>query len=308
MLGIWRLQVLREVARRGTVKAAAAALSVTPSAASQQLAVLEREAGVKLLERSGRRVRLTRAGAVLVQHADTIVNDIAAAEADLLTMQHTIVGTLRVAAFPTCARVVMPQVMIALSRRHPMLRVTLTDLEPAESLARLRLNEIDIAIVDEYDEVARLHNDELLVRQFLRDPLFLVVPGEPTFGAEVSLDGLRDAFWIMAREDSAFFRTSLRACRVAGFEPRIRSHCKDFGVIIALIEAGLGVGILSSLALQQRTVRASVVATDPPLSRLIAAVIRRDQASHPALALMLSELDRFGASYAPGLPFAPVAM
>ena len=83
MLGVWRLQLLREVSRRGSIKAAAEAMDITPSAVSQQLAILEREAGVQLLEKSGRRVRLTDAAQRLVRHADTITGAIASAEADL---------------------------------------------------------------------------------------------------------------------------------------------------------------------------------------------------------------------------------
>jgi molybdate transport repressor ModE-like protein len=83
MLGVWRLQLLREISRRGSIKAAAEAMEITPSAVSQQLAILEREAGVQLLEKSGRRVRLTEAAQRLVRHADTITGAIAAAEADL---------------------------------------------------------------------------------------------------------------------------------------------------------------------------------------------------------------------------------
>src|SRR5271157_6062916 len=98
MLGVWRLQLLREVSRRGSIKAAAEAMSITPSAVSQQLATLEREAGVALLERSGRQVRLTEAALRLVRHADTITGAIAAAEADVASMQQLVTGTPRVAA------------------------------------------------------------------------------------------------------------------------------------------------------------------------------------------------------------------
>lgn len=299
MLSVWRLQLLREVSRRGTIKAAASAMSLTPPAVSQQLAILKRETGVDLLERSGRRVRLTEAGQLLVEYADTITGEIAAAEAALASLQHSMTGTLRVAAFPTAARAVMPVVMTALSRRHPGLRVTLQDLEANESFTALRMDEIDIAIVDEYDEEEQVAGGGLEVHDFLYDPLFLVLPLDQWPSSPVPLTQLQDAFWIMARQSSQFCQVTLSACRTAGFEPRIRSHCKDFTVIMALVEAGLGVSILSSLALYDRPVRARVFPTNPPLARRIAAVIRPERRRHPALALMLAELDRFGASYKP---------
>ena len=315
MLGVWRLQLLREISRRGSIKAAAEAMSITPSAVSQQLAILEREAGVQLLEKSGRRVRLTDAAALLVRHTDTITGAIAAAEADLAAMQEFVTGTLRVSAFPTAARAVLPPVMTALSRRHPALRVTLRDLEAAESLTALQMDEIDLAIVDEYDEPARVSDGGLEFCEFMRDPLYLALPPDgsigpgaaagsaarPVPGEAVRISDFRDAFWIMDTEDSHLGQITLRACRSSGFEPHIRSNCKDFSVIIALVEAGLGVGMLPGLAIHDRGVRASIHPTDPPLARRIASVIRPERRSHPMIVSALAELDRFGAKYAPPL-------
>ena len=321
MLGVWRLQLLREVSRRGSIKAAAEAMQVTPSAVSQQLAVLEREAGVQLLEKSGRRVRLTDAAQRLVRHADTITGAIAAAEADLASMQQAVTGTLRVSAFPTAARAVMPPVMTALSRLHPELRVTLRDLEADESLTALQNDEIDIAIVDDYGDGSRATGSGLESCDFMRDLMYLATvtetktttppnarpsaagavsptPRTPPAG-EARLEEFRDAFWIMDTDNSHLSRVVLRACRGLGFEPHIRSSCKDFSVIIALVEAGLGVGVLPGLALLDRPVRAQVRPISPPLVRRISSVIRPERRSHPMIVSALAELERFGASYVP---------
>jgi DNA-binding transcriptional LysR family regulator len=320
VLGVWRLQLLREISRRGSVKAAAEAMTITPSAVSQQLAILEREAGVQLLEKNGRRVRLTDAGLRLVRHADAITGAIAAAEADLAVLQRTVTGTLRVAAFPTAARAVMPPVMTALSRRHPELRVTLRDLEADESLTALQNDEIDIAIVDDYGDGSRVTDAALEVCEFMRDPIYLAVatataasgsagmvrpaaadavspiPAPPA--GEARLEDFRDAFWIMDTDSSHLSRVVRSACRAAGFEPHIRSSCKDFSVIIALVEAGLGVGVLPGLALLDRPVRARVLPVAPPLARRISSVIRPERRAHPMIVSALAELELFGAAYA----------
>jgi len=327
MLGVWRLQLLREVSRRGSIKAAAASMAVTPSAVSQQLAVLEREAGVPLLEKSGRQVRLTDAAVRLVRHADAITGAIAAAEADVASMQQVVTGTLRVAAFPTAARAVMPGVMTALSRIHPELRVTLRDLEAEESLTALQVDEADIAIVDDYGDGSRLPPADLEVREFVRDPIYLATawtapasagpasapaagagPAASTAPAAASgpvrgarLDEYRDAFWIMDVDSSHLSQVVRRACRAAGFEPHVRSSCKDFSVIIALVEAGLGVGVLPGLALLDRPVRATVRPIDPPLVRRISSVVRPERRAHPMIVSALVELERFGAGYVPPL-------
>jgi DNA-binding transcriptional LysR family regulator len=317
MLGVWRLQLLREISRRGSIKAAAEAMEITPSAVSQQLAILEREAGVQLLEKSGRRVRLTEAAQRLVRHADAITGAIAAAEADLASMQQAVTGTLRVSAFPTAARAVMPPVMTALSRLHPELRVTLRDLEADESLTALRNDEIDIAIVDDYGDGSRVTDPGLEVCEFMRDLIYLATAteapreGRPSATGAVSptprtppagearLEEFRNAFWIMDTDNSHLSRVVLQECRRLGFEPHIRSSCKDFSVIIALVEAGLGVGVLPGLALLDRPVRARVRPIAPPLARRISSVIRPERRSHPMIVSALAELERFGAGYEP---------
>lgn len=318
MLGVWRLQLLREISRRGSIKAAAEAMEISPSAVSQQLAILEREAGVQLLEKSGRRVRLTEAAQRLVRHADAITGAIAAAEADLASMQQAVTGTLRVSAFPTAARAVMPPVMTALSRLHPELRVTLRDLEADESLTALRNDETDIAIVDDYGDGSRVTDPGLDVCEFMRDLIYLATAAEPTTvkarasatgavvptpgtppAGEARLEEFRDAFWIMDTDNSHLSRVVSQACRRLGFEPHIRSSCKDFSVIIALVEAGLGVGVLPGLALLDRPVRAQVRPIAPPLARRISSIIRPERRSHPMIVSALAELERFGASYVP---------
>jgi DNA-binding transcriptional LysR family regulator len=103
----------------------------------------------------------------------------------------------------------------------------------------------------------------------------------------------------MDTDNSHLSRVMLRACRELGFEPHIRSSCKDFSVIIALVEAGLGVGVLPGLALLDRPVRARVRPIAPPLARRLSSVIRPERRSHPMIVSALAELERFGDSYVP---------
>lgn len=299
MLGVWRLQLLREVARRGTIKAAAAAMDVTPSAVSQQLRILEAEAGVPVIERHGRRVRLTEAGESLARHADTITAALDAAESELAAAREGISGTLRVAAFPTAARAILPSAIAILAGRHPGLRVTLRDLETRESLSALALDEVDLAVVDEYDEATRIGERGLDLLPLVRDPIRLALPaGRAIDGVPAGADGalrladLRDAAWIMDTESSSIYQAVVRACRKDGFEPHVRSNCKDYSVIIALVEAGLGVAVLPGLALRDRPVRATIVALDPPLERRVMVAVKPERRRHPAVAAMLDELAR----------------
>lgn len=300
MLGVWRLQLLCEVARRGTIRAAAAAMSITPSAVSQQLKVLEAEAGIPLLEHHGRHVRLTEAGEALVRHADAVTASLAAAESELATFRDGVVGTLRVAAFPTAARAILPSIIASLGAQHPGLRVNLRDLETSESLVALARDEVDIAVVDEYEEVTRVREGDIELLPLLRDRINVAMPADRAAGVgadgvaagqpAIALASLRDEAWIMDTEASSIHQAVLRACRRAGFEPNVRSYCKDYSVIIALVEAGLGVAMLPGLALRDRPIRAIVLPVDPALERSVLVAVKPERRRHPAVAAMLGEL------------------
>lgn len=291
MLGVWRLQLLREVGRRGTVRAAAEAMAITPSAVSQQLRILESEAGVRLLERDGRRVRLTDAGRMLVRHADVITGAIDAAEAELAVTRGGVAGTLRIAAFPTAARAVLPAAIAQLGHDHPALTVTLRDLETPESLAALRLDEVDLAVVDEYDDAMRIAEPGIELVELGADPLYLASPGPPDAAAEpTALSAAADQPWIMDTEASSIRRAVTRACARAGFDPRVRAACRDYSVIIALVEAGLGTAVLPGLAVHGRPVRARLAPLSPPMSRRVMVAVKPGRRTHPAIAAALAAL------------------
>src|ERR671931_1777607 len=149
MLDVRRLRVLREVAARGTIAAAARSLAYTPSAVSQQLSALEREAGVALLDRGGGRIALTEAGRGLVRRTEAILDDLEAAEAELEATASQVGGTVRIACFPSAARALLAPALAALRERHPLLDARLEELEPEASLPALRVGEVDVAVSHE---------------------------------------------------------------------------------------------------------------------------------------------------------------
>ena len=213
MLEVRRLRLLREVAARGTLAAAAEALNFTPSAVSQQLAVLERETGVRLLERSGRRVRLTDAGSRLVEHAELVLAQLEQAEADLARGQKTVRGMVRLGAFPTAARGLVPGAAALLRAAHPDLRVVLHELEPHESLPAVRLGELDVAVIHQYDLLPRRREPGVTSTLLAEDPLSVALPPDhPAAGDAIRLSDLRDERWIGGQPDTSCYAIVLRAC------------------------------------------------------------------------------------------------
>jgi len=176
MLDVRRMRVLSAVAEHGSIAAAAQALAFTPSAVSQQIATLEREAGVALVERGPRSVRLTEAGRALVAHTDGIVASLAAAEAEIQAIAGLRGGMLRLASFPTAYATIMPQAIAEFRRRHPAVELSLTEADPLASLARIKSGELDLALMYEYDYVPFPEDDSVEQTYLLDDPIRVVLP------------------------------------------------------------------------------------------------------------------------------------
>ena len=176
MLELRRLRLLKELNDRGTIAAVADALQFTPSAVSQQLALLERETGVRLLERSGRGVRLTDPALVLVEHAEALLERAARAEADLAAASGTVGGRVRIATFQSVAlRIVLPA-MEALAETAPSLRCELFEAEPEQALPLLATGDVDLAIGDEWQHQPWRLPPGLERHELLRDPVHLALP------------------------------------------------------------------------------------------------------------------------------------
>jgi DNA-binding transcriptional LysR family regulator len=176
MLDLRRLRLLRELARRGTIAAVAEALSYSPSAVSQQLAALEKEAGMRLLEPAGRRVRLTAQAGLLVAHTEILLEEMERAEAALAQSLSEIAGTLRVAAFQTAVLTLVPPALTRLEPQHPSLRVEVPELEPEAALPALAAGEFDLVLGEEYPghPLPRPHETER--HDLLTDELRLITP------------------------------------------------------------------------------------------------------------------------------------
>jgi DNA-binding transcriptional LysR family regulator len=242
MFELRRLRLLHELALRGTIAEVAASLSYSPSTVSQQLNLLEREAGVALLEPDGRRVRLTPQGRMLAEHAARALELDEAARAALAA--HAGWATVRLSAMPTAAETIVPAALTALAGRAPQLRVELAELPPEESLFELWARRFDLVIAEQYPGHTRELRDGVEHDLLGEDPIRIVLPPSEH---PASLTDLRDRAWVMEPVGTAARQWAVQQCRAAGFEPDIRYEAADLTAHVRLVAAGVAVGMLPDL-------------------------------------------------------------
>ncbi|MEV6257346.1 LysR substrate-binding domain-containing protein [Nocardia sp. NPDC051911] len=275
MIDVRKLRLLRELSHRETIAAVAEALAYTPSAVSQQLAALEREAGVPLLTRTGRRVTLTPAAVALVGHTERILAVLEQATAELATIRTELTGTLRIGAFPTAVRTILSPALVALSSAHPRLELRVTELDPALAPDALRAETLDVALIQEYD-YAPVPADPALHSE----PLFEEIVHLAARTAEPLADH-RESAWIASTPGTMCHTMTMRACEAAGFTPRIRHHADDFGTVLALVAAGQGVALVPEFG--TRDCPPGVILGALPMRRRTHLAYRRGTGDHPAV-------------------------
>lgn len=299
MLNVARLRVLKEVAYRGSISAAAESLSYTQSAISQQIATLEAETGMALLERHHRGVTLTAAGQTLVGHAEGILARLDAAEASLAAIAGLRGGRLRMASFPTAGATLMPLAIATFRASYPDVELTLAEGEPEEILPRLRAADLDLALLFEFAGESTLDGDLTRV-ELLSDPMYLALPREHALAAQeqIRLADLAEDAWVQTSRASPCARHVVRSCHSAGFEPNVSFESDDYQTVQGLVAAGVGVALIPELALS--VVREDIViralSPTPPVRSVIAASPESARLV-PAAPAMLGVLERVAADY-----------
>ncbi|MBE1532274.1 LysR family transcriptional regulator [Actinomadura algeriensis] len=291
MLDLHRLRLLRELKHRGTLAAVAEALSYSPSSISQQLSVLEREAGVPLLEPVGRRVRLTPQAEILVAHTEAVLERLERAEADLAASLRGLTGTLRVAAFQTAALALVPDALSLLGEAHPGLRVEVTQCEPESALPALLARDFDVAVTEEYPDEPIPRPDGIEYAELGEDEMRLALPDGAA--SEATLATASGLPWVMEPAGTASRRWATRLCRNAGFEPDVRYESTDLLLHLRLVERGHAAALLPDLVWTggAPAVRLVRLPRGRHVRRLFTAT-RRGSGAHPAVRAWCEALAR----------------
>jgi DNA-binding transcriptional LysR family regulator len=276
-----RLRALDALAVHRSVAGAAGALHLTPSAVSQQLAKLEREAGATLTEPAGRTLRLTPAGRVLAEHAAEILARVAAARLDLDRLQDEVVGTLRLGAIPTSVHALAPATLSRLRAAHPQLRVALTDGEAEQTLPAVLAGDLDLAVVENWEGLPAPAPPGTSRARLGEDVIDLALPADHRLAgrATVALAEVDEVDWVADGAGTRAQAWLIHTLRAANLEPRVTCTVCGFGMHLELV-AGVGVAALvPRLARPPIPDGVVITATDPVMRRSIDAVWRTDRES-----------------------------
>ncbi len=292
MIDSRRLSVLRALADHGTVRAAADALHLTPSAVSQQLNALEHEAGHPLLTRHGRRVRLTAAGELLAGHAKVVLAELERAEAGLAACAAGTVGQVEVASFSSAITQVVAPTIATLRASAPGVTVLARDAEAHNSLLMLLAGEIDIAISMEYSSTLQTDVHRLTRYPLYAEPFDAVLPADHRLSesSTVTLDDLRDDEWILQLPGNPCRAVTQTSCENAGFLPTITHTSDDFHAVVALVGAGTGVALVPRTAIPTGHGAQVRPINGPGPTRRVFAAVQRGREDHPLLGVVLEGL------------------
>jgi DNA-binding transcriptional LysR family regulator len=293
-MDIRRLKLLLELSRLGSMRAVADELGYTTSTVSQQLGVLAQEAGATLIEPDGRRVRLTPAGQRLADHAVAILAAVDAARLDLDPTAEPR-GTVRVAGFATAMRRSLVPLVDQLRTHHPDVRLRMRELEPDESFALLADDDIDLALVYDYNLAPVGFDPSLNATPLWSVPWALGIPSSAARSTPKDTDSatlfqaFTDTPWIVDSRSIADEHAVRTIASMAGFEPAIAHHIDSLELVQELIVAGFGVGLLPA---DQKPMPGVILipVRHPDVTLRSYVAIRRGRENWPPLALIAREL------------------
>lgn len=293
MLDIRRLRVLRELERQHTVTAAAASLHMSPSAVSQQLALLSQEVGCPVIEREGRNVRLTMAARILLEHATSLFAQMESLEADLHNHQSGDVGVVRISSFQTAASAIVVPAAAALAGTRPRLEIRLVQMDAPRSFDELAAGRLDIAVSVEYVGSPPTADVRFTRIPLLRDKFSALLPAHHRCASKktVALSELSEDPWISNLPGSPCHFITMAACASAGFSPRVRHAVDDWTIMLDMVSAGMGVGLIPGLARPPVREDAAIrPLSEPGAARNLFALVRRGTEEAPTIAAVLSAM------------------
>lgn len=293
-LGLNRLRMLRAVARYNSVTAAAEALHYTPSAISQQLSALETEIGAPVLERIGRRIRLTRVGHVLVKHANLLLTAEQQARTEVEQVRQSRAAELSIGVFATVAAGLLPAVLTELADQHPQLHLKSREVDPEDAVTDLQHGHLDLAFLLDYPDAPQTWPANLQILPLIYDHLHLAAPaGQFNTAEEVNLADLANFEWIISSPHTPYGRAVQTACQRAGIDLNITHQVEEQATALAMVNAGLGITLLSDLGHQAfQTRNVDMLNLTTPVIRQVLLAHHHALTNRPALQTVIASITR----------------
>ena len=288
---IRQLRTIREIARSGTIAAAAESLGYTPSAVSQQMSALESVVGVEVLERVGRGVRLTDVGRALVARADAVLATLDETRAEIEQVSGSPVGSVRVAVFESFAAALLPDVIARVRSAHPDVTVRSVQLDPEDAVEELLRGSCDLALVVDYAHAPSPRPRGIEWRVLRQEPFRLVVPVDDDLTGPVELTSVADRPFVAGSLDTSCGRCTINACRDSGFEPDIHHEIDQNTAALRAVASGAGVTLLPELALVDAPPGVKILDLVRPLHRTIEIAARPVTLQRPAVAAVVDVVD-----------------
>ncbi|KJL35371.1 MAG: LysR family transcriptional regulator [Microbacterium sp.] len=300
------LRLVKAIADTGSITAAAAALGYSQPAVSQHLKALESRLGVPLVERVGRRVRLSEAGRVLARHAPTVTTALEAAAGELAELRGLKSGRVRLVGFPSASPTVVPRLLARLAETVAGVTVTYVEAEPPAAVEAVRDDRADIALTFSYpgdrDDPHRASAQGLSVREIAVEPMIAVLPATHPAAAHTTVDvaSLASEDWIAGCPQCRGHLLEL--CDRAGFVPRITFETDNFVAVESLVAQGIGVATLPRLAVASFPALPGIVTVPLPATeqRTLHTVTAHGAERVPAVAAVLAAIAEVTAAVASG--------
>ena len=243
-----------------------------------------------MLSRSGRRVSLTPAGVVLVEHTELILADLERAQSALAASESGLSGSVRLGAFPTALQTVVLPAMAAIRQTEPGLELTVTEVDPADVADLLRSGRLDLALIHEYDNVPSALGSGIELEPLLDEAVYLASPDGPVVSAGALIRSHSESRWILGNSGTLCHTMAVRSCQAQGFEPRVAHQVDDFATVLRLVATGAGVALVPQLGAIE--VLAGVVLTRLAVGRRTRIAYRQGSRSRPAFAAVAAQMHR----------------
>ena len=275
--------MLAELDRLGTIAAVAEALQQTAPGVSMQLAALERQIGLQLTEKHGRKLLLTPAGRRLAQHGQKVVDLLEITEMDIQALREGTTGTYRIAAFPSAARTIVADVWKTIRDRPELgLTLQLLELETQDAVVALSAGEIDLAVTHSYSNMPGPDGRGLTAATLVSETVYLATSAAGA-SSSANLSDFADSDWVVPPSRWTCHEMVQRACGAAGFAPKVVAQVSDFAAILALVGVGAGVALIPELTVDVLPATVTLRPLTTAVHRHDFAVVREPSASDPGI-------------------------